>query len=122
MEAKDTCDHCDINSVLPHVPEKQVVWCKRCMKEDYKLINDAGLMDTAGTVMIFAENDSTLDIGLPENILKLQAIPKRAFQKLAEPEIKAITTTVQVDPQQQFNAAWFDFYNSLDNLPGSQGH
>lgn len=121
MASKTTCDHCDLTEMFSHDPATEMRWCQSCVQQDFQLLNDAKLTDTFGTTLEYHHTWGSAAWSMPANLVKLRTIPKKVqpgFEKLSEQEVVALTATVQADPQQQFNDAWFDHYNSLAGLPG----
>lgn len=122
MSLKNTCDHCDQIDVGEHDDDLKSRWCQRCTREDWKLVDQLGLIDDAGFIMSFTQDSDKFNFSMPGNVAKMKTLPKRGQPGTAahQPSVPATTSEPVAAPdqtQQAFNDAWFQHYNSLAALP-----
>jgi hypothetical protein len=84
-------------------PEANAVWCVVCVKENLELIYSLGIVGSAGPIGIYG--GSELNLSYPENVKKMQAIPKKGQ---ASVPVAPITVEIKEKVEVKFD---FDFYN-----------
>jgi hypothetical protein len=118
---KTYCDHCDHE--LPEskkdlAKNHHVIWCDDCMRSDYELLWDIGLIDTTGNTL---PNVSPTKVGhykIAANVAKILAIPKKVSTPFSSMEREMAEEMKDPPPAPTEPPADppfdFDHYNSLD--------
>jgi hypothetical protein len=69
------CAHCGID--IDGEDPAFVRWCSDCATENVALINALNLTYPTGNKLVFSGSEWDLTLGMPENVAKLRAIPRK---------------------------------------------